>query len=447
MVRGMSRGQEVPFSLLQVRGQTSLGQQVVQCLHNLACHALHARQSLRQKPPVNDNFFCNWFVHVFLVLFALRVCYQIRMKILHVAETIKGGIATALSEIIPAQIKWVGSDNVLALVPANQVEELPEQYARQVKTFDRSKRGVRGLCALAFSLYPLLIKEQPDILHLHSSFAGVVGRIVALFVKKKPVIVTCAHGWSFTMDVSETKKCCYAWIERCLAHVTDGIVNISNFEANAALRYGLPPSKMVTIYNGIRPLVEPAPVKHITPNHKKTFLFVGRLDKQKGIDLLVNAIRKISSPNFKTTVVGAAVVDNKEIIFPECVEYLGWRPRSDMTELYTQVDALIVPSRWEGFGLVAIEAMSCGTPVLASIHGALPEIVTHQETGLLFDPYDVEQFARLLNDVNVEDLAKMGQNAAMDMRRRFTAQAMTDALQAFYTALVTAKHSHKRNFS
>lgn len=358
------------------------------------------------------------------------------MKILHVAETIKGGIATALSEIIPAQTRTFGRENVLALVPSDQVIELPELHRLQYRVFPRRKRGIQALLALAWATYVALIKERPDVLHLHSSFAGFVGRIVTFFVKKKPSVVYCAHGWAFTMDVSKTKKFIYAFIEKWLANYTDGIVNISHFEADAAIAQGLPQEKMVTIHNGITPLMMTAPAKVFDLTHQKTFLFVGRFDKQKGIDLLVNALRLIDHPDFIIYVVGQPVLDNNPVPFPTCVKELGWCKRSEMAEMYCKADALIVPSRWEGFGLVAIEAMSCGTPVLASIYGALSEIVTHGHTGLLFDPYDANTFSQLLVDTRVDKLAIMGQAAAIDMRNRFAATTMTEALQAYIEILL-----------
>lgn len=354
------------------------------------------------------------------------------MKILHVAETIKGGIATVLSELIPAQIGAVGQDNVFALIPAEQQGELPEMKSGQFKTFPRQKRGIAALIAMAMKLYEILCKEEPDILHLHSSFAGCVGQIVAQFAPKKPVVIYCAHGWAFTMNVSPVKKAIYGLVERILAGARDGIINISDYEARAAMAQEIPVSKMRTIYNGIKPLMDVVLQKMRRGTDKKIFLFVGRFDEQKGIDLLIRALEKIPSPDFIVQVVGEGVLQSGPVHFPACMERLGWKKRDHMPEIYYNADALIVPSRWEGFGLVAIEAMSCGTPVMASIHGALPEIVTDAETGFLFDPFDPDQLAGLLGQLNAVDLAGMGQKAAIDMRRRFTSSLMNKAVLDYY---------------
>lgn len=358
------------------------------------------------------------------------------MKILHAAETIKGGVASYFDEIIPYQIDRYGTDAVQALVPDAHADQLARTPATNVKTFTRNKRGLSATFAFGRALLKEVKSFQPDILHLHSSFAGFIGRLLVPFMNPRPKIVYCAHCWEFTMDNCLWKKQVYGIIETALSYITDRIINISQHEFNVAIHFGVPEKKMVTIHSGIRPMMDSPPPKQIVYGEKKSFLFVGRFDCQKGFDLLLSALAHLPDPDFTVRAIGTSVSDKKtNPIVPPYVTIMDWQARSDITHFYRDADALIMPSRWEGFGLVALEAMSCGTPVLASRRGALPEIVSSGQTGLFFDPDDSRGLAELLRQVSREELASMGLEAADDMRKRFSAERMNKQLASEYESL------------
>jgi hypothetical protein len=98
------------------------------------------------------------------------------MRVLHVAETIRGGIAAVLRPIVTNQLESLGRDSVKVIVPATQAEDLFSVPLYSIVSFDRRGRNARSLLALRATLCREIKHFRPDILHLHSSFAGLVGQ-------------------------------------------------------------------------------------------------------------------------------------------------------------------------------------------------------------------------------------------------------------------------------
>ena len=113
--------------------------------------------------------------------------------------------------------------------------------------------------------------------------------------------------------------------------------------------------------------------------------------------------------------------------------------REDIDTLYAAADAVVVPStRPEPFGLVALEAAAAGLPVIAAAHGGLPEIIRHEETGLLVEPSNPDALARAVRAL-VDDpgaAAALGAAAATDVASRFGARTPIAALEATYDQLL-----------
>jgi glycosyltransferase involved in cell wall biosynthesis len=100
-----------------------------------------------------------------------------------------------------------------------------------------------------------------------------------------------------------------------------------------------------------------------------------------------------------------------------------------------------MPSRWEGFGYVALEAMRAGCAVFASRRGALPELVVDGATGRLFDPQRPEELARLIEEADIRDLKRMGERGRTLFVSRFSAASSNDSLLRFYDTLVSSQAS------
>jgi len=143
-------------------------------------------------------------------------------------------------------------------------------------------------------------------------------------------------------------------------------------------------------------------------------LMPGRSDDfKKGLEVLFKACRNIwgSRKDFRLVLTVRDKLPSR--YRAEFVENLGWIPHEKIPEIFANSDIVVIPSQWpEPFGIVAVEAMASGKPVIASRVGGLKEIVEDGKTGFLFDPLDVpyleEKIVTLLDDANLRH--KMGTN-------------------------------------
>ncbi len=152
---------------------------------------------------------------------------------------------------------------------------------------------------------------------------------------------------------------------------------------------------------------------------RRYILFVGVFEPRKNVPLLVDAFvafrrRYDTVGDFQLALVGGAGYRGEEIAegvrgrgLEPAVRLLGYVPDEDLPALYRQADLLVVPSQYEGFGLPALEAMACGTPVLAADRSSLPEVVG--PSGRLFAPGDAELLADQMEEIlsSDETLAEM----------------------------------------
>jgi glycosyltransferase involved in cell wall biosynthesis len=119
------------------------------------------------------------------------------------------------------------------------------------------------------------------------------------------------------------------------------------------------------------------------------------------------------------------------------VTWLGWVPHHELHVLVRAHDALVVPSRWEGFGLVALEAMRAGRAVVASDRGSLPEIVDDGRTGVLVRPLSPERLAATLGALTRPQLESMGAAGRRRYEDEFTAERMNRQTLDLYRSVST----------
>jgi glycosyltransferase involved in cell wall biosynthesis len=167
--------------------------------------------------------------------------------------------------------------------------------------------------------------------------------------------------------------------------------------------------------------------------------FVGRLTRQKGVDVLLRAFADVEKriPDARLVLAGdgpdrPALAELARSLGLRRVMFLGWR--GDIADIMADVSLLAVPSRWEGFGLVALEAMALGKPVVAARISALPEIVVPEETGLLVSSgSEVELAEALLSLISDSSRAgRMGQAGMARVRSVFPVERMAQRTAEIY---------------
>ena len=307
------------------------------------------------------------------------------VRILHIAETIKGGIATYLNQVVPEldlrSLSRAPLEQRL-LVPEADMAYLPAIRAEQRLSFKRDGRGPLALLRFALATRRAIQQFQPDIVFVHSTFAGVLARVQMPIGRLAPKTVYCAHGWAFEAIHRPMVKRWIVAIELWLAKRTDRIIMLSDGELEDCKKLGFAQEKIVRVYNGIPENVAPSD-RAAWEDERLKVLFVGRFDRQKGIDTLF-AAAALAPDELSVRCAGDAVVSGGKLRdMPANVQILGWLSPAQLQAQFLAADIIAMPSRWEGLGIAAIEAMRAAKPIVASNIGGLREVVDNGITGWL----------------------------------------------------------------
>lgn len=358
------------------------------------------------------------------------------LRILHIAETLKGGTSSSIDELLTYQTRLWGAENITALLPQSQAGFITAIPQSSIVYFDGNCTRARKILRIRQTFKQLVKQNRFDIVHLHGTFAGLAVRLFFGFGKNRPKLVYCPYGWIFDRNPGALKDEFAALAERLLARATDRIVCISDHDFTSALRAGLPRKKLVIIKNAIADK-PPSNFQVNWPPDKRRFLFAGRFDRQKGIDLFVKAMQALGGDNAFAYAIGdVSLADLPVSQFPDNIKITGWLPR-DQVQAYLQTcDVFVMPSRWEGFGLSALEAMRAGKPVIATRTGALPELVVDSVNGLLIRPADAQALTHAMRSLLKTDLTAMGKASRLRFEHFFSAEKLNQAIVKLYRQLL-----------
>ncbi len=228
--------------------------------------------------------------------------------------------------------------------------------------------------------------------------------------------------------------------------VIDRVVAVSEFVARRDIEQNmLPRTRVSTIYNGVDTERFRADGDRHTKNGLLTVVFVGQLIPEKGVDLLIEAVRRVSETTEAPLFLRLAGAGHQRSelerlameVLPGKVEFLG--QVEDVPALFRSADLAVFPSRWEeAFGLVVAEAMACGTPVVASDAGGIPEVIGRDtRAGLIFRNGDVDDLERQLRLLIAapERRAQMRQAARERAEREFSIGRMVEEYASLYEEL------------
>ena len=359
------------------------------------------------------------------------------MKILHVAETLRGGIASYLDEILPAQIARYGPGAIGILAGEDQIRELKRVTGLCLFTYRADDGRLKRTLGLARALRGIVAQGDFDLVHAHSTFAGIAARVVLGPLRQRPKLVYCAHGWAFDRAAPWLHLQAARALELALSPFTDRIVCISAHDLRSARAAGLPRARLTLLTNGIAADSRVEQGDAAWPSDAIRVLFVGRFDRQKGADIFADTMAALGS-GWHGCAIGAPVVDGAMPGFPPNVTCAGWLSRDEVQRYLASCDVLVVPSRWEGFGLIAVEAMRAGKAVVAARVGGLADIVVDGSTGRLVAPHDASGFIAALRTLGRDELAAMGRAGRTRFLREYTAESLNRGLFALYDDLGVA---------
>jgi len=227
-------------------------------------------------------------------------------------------------------------------------------------------------------------------------------------------------------------------IEKGLAHAADIIICCSRYMAGEVERlFSVPREKIRVIPNGVKPI----PLRE-RKSESQQILFVGRLVPEKGVQVLISAFARLVAlyPEARLVIAGVGPFmprlkeQARALGIEDKVEFIGFVSERERDVLLAQSRITVFPSLYEPFGIVALEAMAAGVPVIVSRTGGLAEIVEEGVTGLTFTPGDPDDLLRCLVYLwQNPDLAwEMGCRARIKTERDYTWDAVADKTLKIY---------------
>jgi len=322
---------------------------------------------------------------------------------------------------------------------------------KKSRCLERQINPIKDLLAL-IEIYWFIKRNNIEIVHTHSSKAGILGRLAARLAKVG-VIIHTVHGWSFNDYQTRVERLFFIWLERLSARFSDKLVVVSYYDRQKGLdnhigkenkyrfiRYGVdytefnikdqnireelginPKDLAVGMIACFKPQKSPRDfirlaflTKRILPDAR--FLLVGDGALRKKIEKLIHKFNL-----------------EKQIILA------GWR--KDIPRILSAIDVFVLTSLWEGLPISVLEAMASSKPVITTHTGGVAEIIIEGESGFMVPPGDTnkmsEKLAILLKDKNLR--TQMGQNAKDSLDSNFTITNMIRSNENLYEELIKAK--------
>ncbi|MBC6448933.1 glycosyltransferase family 4 protein [Actinokineospora xionganensis] len=274
---------------------------------------------------------------------------------------------------------------------------------------------------------------RPDVVHAHDWL--VTHPAIALAEQAKAPLVSTVHateagrhsGW-----LSQPLNQQIHSVEWWLANRSDALITCSSaMRAEVSHLFEVDPETITVIHNGIEPRswrVPPAAIREARVSHSPAnaplLLFFGRLEWEKGVQDLIGALPRIrrTHPGTRLVVAGRGTYAKqleelaRKLRVRRAIDFAGHMSDRELGSTLAAADAVVLPSRYEPFGIVALEAAAAGAPLVSSTAGGLGEVVVDGETGLSFTPGDMDGIATAVRRV-LDDPASAKRRARMAKAR------------------------------
>jgi glycosyltransferase involved in cell wall biosynthesis len=339
------------------------------------------------------------------------------------------------------------------LLPYQHAQSYLEYFTPEGRRVRFGRRIIDEVYRYADAAHDIALREQFDLIHAHDWTSYLAG-IAAKFAQHKPLVLH-VHATSFDQAGGSNADPEINAIERYAFHVADSVVAISNYTKNIIVnRYGVDSEKVAVVHNGIKPYVPP----HLPPvlgelkaQGKKIVFYNGRITIQKGVDHFIRAARKVVDHDPSVIFVISGWGDMEQQIM-HLVGSLGlsrnvifagslWDKERD--RMYQAADLLVMPSVSEPFGLVPLEAIQHGTPVLISKQSGVAEVLTH---ALKVDFWDIEEMAnKIMAALRYGALSRQLVEEGRKELFKLTWRKAAEKVLEIYKKLVQLVHLHRRH--
>lgn len=303
--------------------------------------------------------------------------------------------------------------------------------------------------ALAVAIHEVASHHDLDLVHVHYAIPHATSAWIARQMMNgegRPRVVTTLHGTDITLIGQHPS---FHTITRFSIRRSDGLTAVSEYLKDETVRsFGVEGDRIRVIPNFIdteryRPGLEPCHRATLAPGGEKIVMHISNFRAVKRVEDVVEVFARIREKvPARLVMVGdgperpRAQQRAEELGVSEHVLFLG--KHTSVHELLSCADLFLLPSESESFGLAALEAMSCGVPVVASRVGGLPEVVDHGEAGFLCELGDVQAMAEaslsvLSDDVRWKQVSAAARAIAVE---RFSAERVVPVYEDFYREVI-----------
>lgn len=369
-------------------------------------------------------------------------------RILHVSQPVDAGVAVVLADLAEFQ-QAAGWDVHVACPPDGWLERRLAATGIPVHTWNATRSPGPSSLGEARELAAVVRRIGPDVVHLHSSKAGLAGRLA---LRGQVTTVFQPHAWSFHAAGRLTSQLSAVW-ERLAMRWTHLVVAVSGGELHEGYRRGIEPRRTVVAPNGVdlarfvpRDQAEARARLGLGPG--PLAVCVGRLAVQKGQDLLLEAWPAVSErvPEAQLVIVGDGPTHDVLASVAGGMDSVRLYGATEVPEdWYAAADVVVVPSRWEGMALVPLEAMACERSVVGFDVAGLAESVG--DAGAVVRSGDVPGLARAMTErlADRDHAAREGSRGrarAVTLYDRQKAVAVTDeAIRTLLTQMPRARRA------
>jgi glycosyltransferase involved in cell wall biosynthesis len=316
----------------------------------------------------------------------------------------------------------------------------------ELKNLQRSINPIKDILAI-FEIRKLYNSLKPEIVHLNSSKAGILGSFASWIMDHGSLsIIYTAHGWVFDEPLEPFKKWLYRFLEKITARAKNYTIVLSNKDKKTAenvLR--IPSNKLKIIPNGIGPNKETltlidARLELKISNDDFVIGSIANHYKTKGLDILIDSFAKVCQQidNARLVIIGdGPETNNLKMQIANCkledkIILSGYQDNA--SKYLPAFDLFVLASRKEGLPYTLLEAMIANVPVIATKVGGIPEVIEDKITGLLVSPENSHELSKAIIYAyqNPDEIKKMAQKGHLTIEEKFSIDKMVESTRNLY---------------